>query len=130
MGTSDGEFGVTERAEPAADRGDEDRDHERGPGAHVVGSAGCGGADAGEDPRSDDRPDAEGDELDRPERPLHPVLRRLGVGQDPVEGLRSKETAAHAKLARRIPEARRRALLFRFFREGRERLRIRSGTSG
>ena len=113
-----GELGVTEASE-AADDGDEDEresqggpssgtacdgaemavessedeidDGGLGPGDGFGGIAADGGADDGEDPGTDDSANAEGSERDGAEGLAERVLRKLGVGDELVDGLGSED---------------------------------------
>ena len=62
-----------------------------------MGVAGGGGADGGEDARPDDGPDAQGDEVERPQGALELVPLLPGLRDQLVEALRLEElTQGHA----------------------------------
>src|SRR5207248_3189303 len=94
------ELGVRNRREGAGDTGQENREHDRRPGADVAGIAGDRGPDGGEDPRPDHGADPERGELQGTERAFESAA-DLAVGDALVDGLateklRPRQTAAPA----------------------------------
>ena len=81
------ELGVAQRGEPTGDRGEHERDHDRGPGAEVVRAARDRRAGRGEDARADDRADAERGQVPLAQDAAKPARAALCVDVHPGEQL-------------------------------------------
>ena len=94
-GDQRGEFRVTESAEGAGDGRQDEREDDRGSRAGPGRVSRNGGTDGGEYSRSDDRPDAEHDDVKSAQRPFELVLRSLGVFENRVEVFPAEEAVGH-----------------------------------
>src|SRR2546430_7185000 len=92
------EFGIRDRSEGAGHPGKEDRHDDRRAGAHMARVPRDRGPDGGEDPRPDDRADAERGELEGAQRALEPTA-DLAVGDALVDGLATEELCARQRAA-------------------------------
>jgi hypothetical protein len=86
---------VVEQAEEEVD------DRRLRPGGLLRGIAADGGADDGEDARSDDDADAQRRERDRSKRLLQRVLRQLRFADQLVDGFRGKDLAGQKDVKRK-----------------------------